>query len=362
MQRRAFNKLLCSWLGCASLGTGHLLHAATPLWFASASEDSEGRHSVVVFDEVGGERFRHPLISRAHQVLKHPTRDLLLVVDRRPGRYLDVLDSRTGTLLKRLSPQEGQDFCGHIQFTLDGRFLLTTESITHSSEGLVVTRDLDDDFDVIGRVSSGGLGPHQLIVADADTLVVANGGIHERGREKLNLQTMQPNLSYLDLHSGDIVEQVALAADYHQASIRHIDVVQGQVLLAMQHQGALTEQVPLVARHRRGEAIEPLPIPEAEYFQLRQYCGSACLSASASTAAVSAPRGDKILFWDLERGDFLRAVKVADGCGIARTETADEYLISSGRGRTYRINARSGVRRKLSDKPTLKWDNHLARV
>ena len=363
MRRRDFSAYLGGVLLCTALpGIGRASDDHSSPWYASASVDAQGQHWLIAFDRNGVQRMRYALPSRAHQVIKHPIKPWLLVVARRPGQYLLVIDMHTNRLVSKLATRREQHFSGHLQVSADGRLLYTTENSTATSQGLIVVRDLYAQGRIISQFSSGGIGPHQLkLMIDDDILIVANGGIHTRGREKLNLTSMQPNLSYINLSKQSIVEQVSLAPQLAQLSIRHLDVNRsGQVLIAMQYQGERTAQVPLVALHQRGVALSFLQIPDAQYFSLQHYCGSACFDTSGQILAVSAPRGDKILFWQLGTQQYLGQVKVRDGCGITTAQHSGEFLISSGRGRVYRYNPLSKQKQLVLNNPQLQWDNHLA--
>ncbi len=361
--RRRFS----GYLGCLLLSAAlpRVGMANSPSSYASASVDDRGQHWLIVFDQLANQQIKYPLPSRAHQVLKHPTQPWLLVVARRPGQYLLVIDLNTGALVQHITASAGQHFCGHMQISADGRFLYTTENLTRNSAGLIVVRDFFEQLQTLQQFSSGGIGPHQLKLCDAGkTLVVANGGIHTKNRQKLNLQQMHSNLSYINLATSEITEQVMLDAEYAQLSIRHIAVDDSsRVLIAMQYQGERTALVPLVALHQRGEPLDYLAIPETDFFQLQQYCGSACFDRTGSVVAVSAPKGDSILFWDLANNNrYLHKIKVKDGCGITAGASEGEFIVSSGRGRVYQINPRQASKTLLLKNTAIQWDNHLAAV
>ncbi|MCJ8299828.1 MAG: DUF1513 domain-containing protein [Pseudomonadales bacterium] len=359
MRRRQFNTYLGSLLLSAVLP--QMGHTSPGQYYASASVDGGGQHWLIVFDQFAVEQLRFPLPSRAHQVLKHPTEDWLLVVARRPGQYLLIIDLHNSKLLAQIEPRDGQHFSGHLQISADGRYLYTTENVSATSEGLIVVRELVGRYDSVGQFSSGGIGPHQLKLNSTEKqIIVANGGIHTRDRVKLNLQQMQPNLSYINLANGIIERQLLMDKQYSQLSIRHIDVsADDVVLIAMQYQGERTARVPLVATHSQAGKLQFLNIPQQEYFQLKHYCGSGCFDRSGKNVAVSAPKGDKILFWDLPKQRYLGSVKVRDVCGVAPGPEAGSFVVSSGRGRVYQINPHSWKKSSLLKSVTLRWDNHL---
>ncbi|WP_036190731.1 DUF1513 domain-containing protein [Marinobacterium lacunae] len=336
-----------------------------PILIASAADTTDGKHWLIVMDDLGVERLRHLLPERAHHVAAHPTRPWVAAVARRPGYYIDVVDYNNAQLVHRIEPQSGRHFYGHAIFTPDGNGLWATEMDMDSGEGRVTLRTLADPAKPLLDFSTAGIGPHELLLSpDGSTLVIANGGILTDGRDKLNIDSMQPSLAYLDVASGALLEQRFLAPDDHQLSIRHMDInANGEVIIALQYQGEATDDKPLVALHRRGEALLLLRAPADINRQMAQYCGSARFDSSGRIAAVSAPRGNLITFWDVAENRFLTSLRTADGCGLAATDEPEVFIASSGRGRCYTLYPRDDYREPLLLPPqlsSLAWDNHMA--
>nr|WP_256557917.1 DUF1513 domain-containing protein [Marinobacterium sedimentorum] len=330
---------------------------------ASAATDAQ-QHWLVVSDVQGQLRLRHRLPARAHHVAAHPTEPWVAVVGRRPGRYIDVVDYRSQALVRRIEPASDRHFYGHALFSPDGRWLIATENAVRDGSGRVSIRDVRDDFRTVADLSSGGIGPHELLLDTAGTgLIVANGGILTEGRRKLNIDSMQPSLAYIRLGSGTLSEQVFLPPQRHQLSIRHLDrSPDGTVVIAMQYQGNPADDQPLVAMHRRGEALQLLHAPASVNRRMSQYCGSVRIDSSGRVAAVSAPRGNLITFWDIAQSRYLSSIEVRDGCGIAATEEPETFIASSGSGALYQLYPRDGLRERLIQDmrlDRLAWDNHL---
>ncbi|KGK41497.1 hypothetical protein LH51_14355 [Nitrincola sp. A-D6] len=338
--------------------------ATTEPLYASASQGQDGQYYLHLFNLQAGELMRHPLPERAHQITTHPELPWLFAVARRPGQFLDVIDYQQKTLIKRIQCDADSQLCGHAQISADGQWLLTTEQSMHREFGEIVVRDIHQNFNIAARLSTYGIGPHELrIGTDQHTLIIANGGIQTDGRVNLNIDSMDPSLAYVDMHSGECLEQVRLAGEFHQSGIRHIDLsASGQVIMAMQYEGHPADRVPLIASHRPGQAIQPLALPDDVHSQLQQYGGSACFDASGHYAAVSAPKGNLITLWDMQAGTFITALRVQDGCGLAKTQQPAEFLVSNGLGRLYRLNAQTRQRQliKQSTDFSVHWDNHLA--
>ena len=360
-------RLLQLIAGSAVLGAlpGVSAAAAEEVLMASAADDRDGNHWLVVMNDLGEERLRHPLPARAHHVAVHSERPLVAVVARRPGYYIDLVDYSNGQLLRRIEPGEGRHFYGHAIFAPDGRGLYATEMDLATGQGRVTRYEIDRPGGPVVDFASHGVGPHELLLApDRRTLIIANGGILTDGRDKLNLDTMTPSLAYLDLADGRLLEQRFLPPEHHQLSIRHMDVnARGEVVIGLQYQGDLTDDKPLVAVHRRGAELKLLHAPEPVNRQMVQYCGSARFDLSGRIAAVSAPRGNLVTFWDLQEDRFLTSLDATDGCGLAATQEPGSFIVTTGRGRCYALYPEEDYREPLLLPPQLSrlaWDNHMA--
>lgn len=367
INRRQFGLLLGATLLAPGISVAKAQTNTRRPLFASAAQTGQNQYSLMVTAEDGSLLFQHPLPARAHHVEAHPTHPLLAVVGRRPERFIDLVDYAEQRLVKRLRSKEGQHFYGHAVFSPDGRYLIATENEISSGAGLITIRDSQSGYSVVEQFSSGGIGPHELkLMPDRKTLVVANGGIlthPEQGRTKLNLGSMQPSLAYIDLQSGNVLEQVLMPEPLHQLSIRHFDInSQGQVAIALQYQGDRSDDVPLVAFHRRGETLQLTKAPTAINQAMKQYCGSARFDASGQYVAISSPRGNLVTFWEPANAKFIASTSSRDGCGLARTNQNAEFLISTGRGRCYRyqLGQKRPQKIALHYPNKIAWDNHMS--
>lgn len=372
INRREFTILAATLLGASPVAFGGT--DAGPL-FLSAATDSDDNHWVLGFraNELAGEPvFKHALPARAHHIAAHAGLGIYVVVARRPGTWLWIGDLASGDPLGTVEVPDNRHLYGHGIFSAAGERFYTTESdwqdMTGDS-GLVVAWDVSRDGDAVtlarhAEFPSHGVGPHELLLkADQRTLVVANGGIRthpDMGREKLNIDTMQPSLAYIDAASGELLEQHFLDSEFHQASIRHMDInPAGEVAFGMQYEGEPFHDVPLVGTHRQGENVRLLRAPEPQQGRMSQYVGSVRFDHGGRYFATSCPRGNMIVFWDGASGDMLRAVRSRDGCGICAMR--DGFLFTTGVGRIahYRIAEDRIDELDVEAIGTLFWDNHL---
>ena len=189
---------------------------------------------------------------------------------------------------------------------------------------------------------------------------MANGGLlthPDKGREPLNVATMQPNLAYLNRADGDILEQVS--PPNHQLSMRHLWVTpDDQVAVAMQYQGPVTDAVPLLAFHRRGQPLRTALAPLATQRQMRGYTASVCVDPVSRVAAVTCPHGGLVTLWDATTAKFLRALAVSDAGGVNLSADGPGFWLSTGLGQIKRLRV-DGRSSNLTSLDNLHWDNHL---
>lgn len=346
--------------------------------FLSAASDSSQQHWLKAFT-VHEDRiellYSHQLRERGHAVTLDPAGEHFVAVARRPGRFLLFGRVHDGEVIQHIEAPAGRHFYGHGVFSADGRFFYTTESdyedLTGDSGRIGIWQVSEDasTFQRSGEFQTYGVGPHELLLMpDQETLVIANGGIRthpDSDRDMLNLDSMLPSLVYLDRKSGRLLEQRFLPPEFHQASIRHIDVNhRGQVAIAIQFEGEPFIRAPLIALHQQGQEIQTLMAPESVQSQLQQYVGSIRFDHSGRFFVASCPRANVLTFWDAQEGAFVERIRARDACGVCAF--AEGFVFSAGTGR---IGYFDLMQRQLEELNAdderfqgLFWDNHLVVV
>jgi hypothetical protein len=342
--------------------------------FLSAATDSDDRHWLKAFTvehEQIKELYAHRLSERGHSVELNNKGDVFIAVARRPGRFMIIGDVQSGTILQEIEATEGRHFYGHGVFSANDEYFYATESDYEDLQGDsgrigVWCRSATGSFERTNEFPSYGVGPHEiLLMPDQETLVIANGGIRthpDSEREKLNIDSMLPSLAYIDRTTGELLEQQYMPAEFHQASIRHIDVnAQGRVAVSMQFEGEPFMRVPLVATHLRGEEIRPMLAPERFQSQLQQYVGSIRYDHSGQFLVASCPRANVLTFWDAETGDFIRQLRARDACGVCAYQNGFLYSAGTGQVRYYDLNQQliTAFTAESDFTNGLFWDNHL---
>jgi hypothetical protein len=324
--------------------------------YLAAARDADGAFALYGLTEAGTTTFRVLLPARGHAGAAHPMLAQAVAFARRPGAYALVLDCARGTILHHLTPPPNRQFNGHGVFAQGGTLLFTSEQASDTSDGIVGIWDAAGGYVRIGEFSSGGIGPHDLrLMPDGATLVVANGGIatDPTDRTKLNIPTMRPNLSYLDL-SGQVAEMVELAPDLRQNSVRHLALrSDGLTAFAMQWEGEPGAAPPLLGLHRRGQPPILAEAPLPDEIAMQGYAGSVAFSGDGSEVAITSPRGGRLHRFDAG-GQFLGAVSRADVCGLAPRR--DGYLASDGFGGIVALHTTGPEALSVHG---CAWDNHI---
>lgn len=356
MKRRHF--LISGAAGAAlSMARPSWAMAGAPAYLTAASKEGNSTW-LVGLTEQGDVVFELPIPSRGHAAAAHPFRAEAVAFARRPGRFAVVLDCATGKEIARLDSPEGRHFYGHGAFTADGKLLLTTENAYDVPDGRLGIWDAEDGYNRIGELPSGGIGPHEMIRLADGSFAVANGGMQthpDYDRAVLNIPSMKPNLTYLDAQ-GLIVDQVEPPADMRLNSIRHIAADDtGRVVIALQWQGNPLTAVPLMASHRRGEALAFFDHPET--VRLKQYAGSIAISADGSEIVMTGPKGGHVLFFDGQTGAPINGRALPEASGVA--QFGDRFAITLAGG-SLEVGASGG--KMLDVAGGYSWDNHLVSI
>ncbi len=354
--RRGF---LAGLLAASAIPSLSWADAGNPAYLAAARK-ADGTFAMFGLNAQGQDIFRIALPTRGHAACAHPTAPEAVAFARRPGTYALVIDCASGKVTARMEAPVGRHFNGHGIYLGDGDTLCTPENDFANGRGLIGFWSRKAGYRRIGEMPTGGVGPHDMKrLPNSDVLVVANGGIlthPDKGREKLNLDAMRPNLAYVDPVDG-IVEQIELEDELHQNSIRHLDIhADGTVAFAMQWQGGKSEPVPLLGLHKRGQPARLLQAPLSLQMGLNGYAGSVSYNGTGDTLAITSPRGGQVHFYSAD-GDFTGNWKRRDVCGLRAM--GDGFLASDGNGALHRITVDGG--KPLTVAPRA-WDNHIVSI
>lgn len=333
-----------------------------------AARKHGNRYEAAIFNEQGRDLHVVPLPARGHSFAIDAPRGRAVVFGRQPGFFAVAFDVAGKQAPVAIAAAPGRHFFGHGVFTPDGKILVATENDYEAGRGVLGVYDASQggSFRRIGEYATEGVGPHEVVLMpDGRHVCVANGGIlthPDYGKLQLNADTMQSSLSYMDVHTGDMVEQAEPSPELRRLSLRHMVVDHdGAVWFGCQHTGPAADRPPLVGRHKRGSDLEFFRGPDEIERSMKNYIGSVALNTSGTVLATSSPIGGKVAYWDTRNGACLGATELFDGCGVAPAPDRG-FLVNSGRGDLARASVGERPVKRLMLQPDMAWDNHMRQV
>jgi hypothetical protein len=368
-RRRFISKLsIGALLALSSVNVRAKLNNTT-YWAGTAKQGND--YWLMFFDELGQVLRRIKLPSRAHG-LQQSAKGQLIICGRRPGTWMLLLQ-HLESKPQWLRVAENRPLSGHCCFSADGNRFFSAENDFEAGRGIIGVWDAHSG-ERLNEWPSQGIGAHEIQVSSHGThLWVANGGIlthPNKGREKLNLDTMASNISYLSLTNGALIKQYTI--DEQLLSLRHIAVNQNnQVGVACQYQGPEYQRKNLLLLISEGQ-INYLACDPKVTSHLNNYLGSVTFDISGEWIAASSPRGNRVIIWHLVEGrDAIHSdtLIINDACGLSASHQAGGFIISTGMGYLYHYQATtkhtytmaSGTKASgTNSEIQLSWDNHLA--
>jgi hypothetical protein len=361
-RRAAILGALGGTAACLALRACAARAEAGPLFLVCRVHPAAGA-GVALVDAHAGAVAGPELPARGHGICLRPGTAEAVVFARRPGTFAAVFEPTTGLVHRRFDTPADRHFYGHGVFEPTGRILVATENDVTRGQGVLGLYDAADGYRRVGELLAHGIGPHDIaLLPDGRTLAVANGGIltlPESGREKLNLDSMRPSLNRIELASGRLLDDARLPDRLHRLSIRHLAQAEGGLIAAgLQWEGEPGDLVPLVAVDR-GHGLATLEAPAAALATMAAYIGSVAFDRSGTILGASCPRGDRLAFWRVADGAFLRTVEVADACALGSATAPGRFLTASGTGAVLEIDAVDGTLMPLGERAPVAYDNHL---
>lgn len=305
------------------------------------------------------------LPARAHQLLVLPrtsqrnaqrTGLQALVLARRPGEYLLRMDPIRGKALQWHTMEDDRYLGGHAVLSANEQTFFTTETDAANGQGLIAERDLQS-LEKLREFASGGIGPHALMLEPGGTLLVANGGIlnlPETGRRKLNVGSMAPNLTRLEVDSGAVLAQFRLPDPW--LSLRHLAIApDGTIAVGLQaeHPDPLARRAAPAMALLNAQGFQTLPWQQgAAPTGWNGYAADVCWGGGQFWA--SAPQAGWLAGWTAD-GQTQTTVNLPGAGALA---TNGNQWIAAGDHAALQIGMADEQDRRYP--LATPWDNHAA--
>lgn len=341
--------------------------------YVSGARRAPEDHVAVVFDDQARIVASVPLGARAHGAASHRQSQRACLFARRPGMFMSTFDRRNPGAHVITEPVSGRHFYGHGTYSQDGKLLYATENDYDAMRGVLGIYDASNGYQRLGEMDTAGVGPHEVVrVPGTSLLLVANGGIHthpDSDREKLNIDTMEPNLSLIDARDGKVLARHVLPAELHQVSIRHLACADdGVVWFAGQYEGeelatrGLAGAMSIEQSQRSfraglsSEGLTLVDVPES--LQARMSCYVSSVAVVGEYALFTSSRGGVVFQVQRRTARIDEVVSIMDCSGVTSQSLSglDGALITSGTGEVLRLDA-DGMNSLAMH--TLQWDNHI---
>jgi hypothetical protein len=299
--------------------------------------------------------------SRPHAVVPEAGGGFMAVATR-PGTWMLRVDAE-GRLARQVAMADEGDartLDGHVIASRDGQWLYTGETDRRSGEGWVSVRDARN-LRKVHQFRTGGIDPHQILVADDGMLLVANGGIPRTPTGgKRDLDQMDPALVRLNPANGEVLGEWKLPdrrlSPHHIAWNQPAGSQQRRLLgigLQAEHDSATQRrEAPLLAVwDGQRLSIPRQPVVEG-------YAGDVAAGPDGGFV-LTAQYANRIVMWRPDHPDELTPIgQVQNPCGLWPLEGAQGVIAGGGLGLA-RWHARDPAR-MLRWPAGLSADNHWA--
>jgi hypothetical protein len=364
IDRRSLLLGTLAFVGTAPMRTAFGSAADNDVAYVATARRSGGDFCVLLLRANGSIVRDIPLSGRGHDIAYHRASGRAAVFARRPGAFGVAFDIGKTTAPHIFTPGDGRHYYGHGEFSRDGRLLYASENDIAGERGVIGIYDVARDYKKIGEHPSYGIDPHQImLLADGRTIAIGNGGIDtvpDAWRAKLNLDTMQPSLVFVDAESGKLVAKHDMKGGLRSLSVRHVTQDKaGLIWFGGQWEGSPSETPQIVGSAGLDRELKLIDAPGSGK-DLRGYIGAMAVSRDGRYIAASAPKAGQVLYVDSESGGVVGKSDLKDVCGLS-SEGDHDFAASSGFGVIRYETAHASIisEHALQD---IAFDNHLRRI
>jgi uncharacterized protein len=258
-----------------------------------------------------------------HGFAVDPTNKARLIAFEKIGFGACEVNLKALSVERKVNVVNDRLFYGHGVFSKDGGLLFSTETVLSSGQGVIAVRD-GKTLAYLGDFPTYGSHPHDCnMSANGKVLIVTNGGDERTG-------TRKPNLSYIDIGSQRLLEQLPIADESFNTG--HVETVNSgaTVVISAPRRGLGPESLGAIhmrtkdgvlkragvntelAERLTGEALSCVIIPERDLF------------------VVTHPTPGLLTFWRLSTLESVKVLPFSRVRGVAITNDRAELAVAYG--------------------------------
>lgn len=261
-----------------------------------------------------------------HGIYINPNNKYSIFCFEKNGINACEIDIQTQKIIRTVKTEQNWLFSGHASFSVDGKKIICIEKDKGNYQGSITIRHTDT-FEIIQRLPTLGLSPHDCQVDTDNILTVSNTGRSESGFH-------QPSLVRINLDTGKLVERIKLDTDDlncgHFISTKNNELViasapvndkdkdkdkifSGGVSIRNINENMTTMTEPAeVIKHMTGEALS-IEVDERR-----------------SVAAVTHPEANLLTFWSIKDKRLLKVYAFENPRGLSKTLDKKYFIVSYG--------------------------------
>ncbi|MCA9623183.1 MAG: DUF1513 domain-containing protein [Myxococcales bacterium] len=231
-----------------------------------------------------------------HAIAVDPQQPNRVAVFEKKGPGACLIDLGEARVLAPITTPPERHFYGHGAFSLAGDVLYTTESyLEDAHRGALVVRDRDS-LQELGTVPTFGASPHDcLMLDDGKTMVITNGGGPLRGGSP-------PSVTYVDLPSGKLLEEVRLSAPRFNTGHLTISKRGDLAVVSAPRDGlpATSPSLGAVSLKAAGKPIVTMRKPKKVVERMRGETLSVLIVEPTHSVYATHPEGNMLTRWSLD--------------------------------------------------------------
>ena len=269
---------------------------------------------------------RHQLVEidfLAHGIILDPGDNHRLIMFEKIGPGACEVDLKSMQLTRKIIPADGRYFYGHGAFSLDRKYLYSTETYLDTQKGVIAIRDARS-FELLGEFPTFGANPHECqLIDEGKVMVVTNGG------GTLDSDAV-PSVTYVDVNSHQLLEKVLLTNSRVNTGHMGLTKEGSLVVISAPRKGLSKRDLGGVSIKPIDGVMKSIGQPNSIVKRMKGEALSVAIHEESGIAAVTHPDGNMVTFWSINDRQLVKALAFPKPRGVALTKDEKYFILSYG--------------------------------